>query len=154
MLFFQKRGRFERADGGTIFLDEIGELPLDAQVRLLRVLQEKEIERVGGTETIQVDIRVIAATHRNLDKMLAEGRFREDIYFRLRVFPIAIPPLRLRPEDIPVLVQHFIQKKCREMKTAKIPRPGSGCPGTSHAIQLARQCARTRECSGTRVNCK
>ncbi len=118
---FQKRGRFERADGGTIFLDEIGELPLEAQVRLLRVLQEKEIERVGGTETIQVDIRVIAATHRNLDLMLAEGRFREDIYFRLRVFPITIPPLRLRPEDIPVLVQHFIRKKCREMKTAKIP---------------------------------
>jgi transcriptional regulator with GAF, ATPase, and Fis domain len=123
---FQKRGRFERADGGTIFLDEIGELPLEAQVRLLRVLQEKEIERVGGTETIQIDIRVIAATHRNLDQMLAEGRFREDIYFRLRVFPIAIPPLRRRPEDIPVLVQHFIQKKSREMKTVKIPSLAPG----------------------------
>jgi transcriptional regulator with GAF, ATPase, and Fis domain len=130
---FQKRGRFERADGGTIFLDEIGELPLEAQVRLLRVLQEKEIERVGGTETIQVDIRVIAATHRNLDLMLAEGRFREDIYFRLRVFPIAIPPLRLRPEDIPVLVQHFIQKKCREMKTVKTP---SLAPGALDRLML------------------
>ncbi len=123
---FQKRGRFERADGGTIFLDEIGELPLEAQVRLLRVLQEKEIERVGGTETLQVDIRVIAATHRNLDQMLAEGRFREDIYFRLRVFPIAIPPLRRRPEDIPVLAQHFIQKKSREMKKLKIPSLAPG----------------------------
>ncbi len=123
---FQKRGRFERADGGTIFLDEIGELPLEAQVRLLRVLQEKEIERVGGTETIKVDIRVIAATHRNLDQMLADGRFREDIYFRLRVFPITIPPLRQRPEDIPVLTQHFIRKKSREMKTLKIPSLGPG----------------------------
>ena len=123
---FQKRGRFERADGGTIFLDEIGELPLEAQVRLLRVLQEKEIERVGGTETIKVDIRVIAATHRNLDRMLADGRFREDIYFRLRVFPITIPPLRQRPEDIPVLAQHFIQKKSREMKTLRIPSLAPG----------------------------
>jgi len=123
---FQKRGRFERAAGGTIFLDEIGELPLEAQVRLLRVLQEKEIERVGGTETIKVDIRVIAATHRNLDQMLAEGRFREDIYFRLRVFPITIPPLRQRPEDIPVLTQHFIRKKSREMKTLKIPSLAPG----------------------------
>ncbi len=123
---FQKRGRFERADGGTIFLDEIGELSLEAQVRLLRVLQEKEIERVGGTETIKVNIRVIAATHRNLDQMLADGRFREDIYFRLRVFPITIPPLRQRPEDIPVLTQHFIRKKSREMKTLKIPSLASG----------------------------
>ena len=122
----QKRGRFERADCGTIFLDEIGELSLEAQVRLLRVLQEKEIERVGGTETIQVDIRVIAATHRNLEKMLAEGRFREDIYFRLRVFPITIPPLRQRPEDIPVLAQHFIQKKSMEMKAARIPSLAPG----------------------------
>ena len=139
---FQKRGRFERADGGTIFLDEIGELPLEAQVRLLRVLQEKEIERVGGTETIQVDIRVIAATHRNLDQMLAEGRFREDIYFRLRVFPIAIPPLRLRPEDIPVLVQHFIQKKCREMKTVKIP---SLAPGALDRLMLYNWPGNVRE---------
>jgi transcriptional regulator with GAF, ATPase, and Fis domain len=139
---FQKRGRFERADGGTIFLDEIGELPLEAQVRLLRVLQEKEIERVGGTETIQVDIRVIAATHRNLDLMLAEGRFREDIYFRLRVFPIAIPPLRLRPEDIPVLVQHFIQKKCREMKTVKTP---SLAPGALDRLMLYNWPGNVRE---------
>ena len=116
-----KRGRFERADGGMIFLDEIGELPLEAQVRLLRVLQEKEIERVGGVETIHVDIRVIAATHRDLAKMVADGRFREDLYYRLQVFPIAIPPLRQRPEDIPILLQHFIQKKSREMKLSAAP---------------------------------
>jgi transcriptional regulator with GAF, ATPase, and Fis domain len=122
----RKRGRFERADGGTIFLDEIGELPAEAQVRLLRVLQDKAIERVGGTETIHIDIRVIAATHRNLEQMLAEGQFREDLYFRLRVFPIAIPPLRQRCEDIPALVQHFIQKKSREMKLSVIPSVAPG----------------------------
>ena len=117
----QKRGRFERANGGTIFLDEIGELPLEAQVRMLRVLQEKEIERVGGTEPIQVDIRVIAATHRDLQVMIREGKFREDLYFRLNVFPIYIPTLRERNGDIPGLVQHFIQKKSRELQLASIP---------------------------------
>ncbi len=123
----QKRGRFERADKGTIFLDEIGELPREAQVSLLRVLQEKEIERVGGSGTIQLDIRIIAATHRNLEKLVAEGRFRADLYYRLRVFPIAIPPLRQRTEDIPVLLQHFIQKKATEMKKTVIPgiEPGA-----------------------------
>ncbi|MBU3948225.1 MAG: sigma 54-interacting transcriptional regulator [Proteobacteria bacterium] len=125
--FFQKRGRFERAQGGTIFLDEIGELTPGAQVRLLRVIQEKEIERVGGTETIKVDIRVIAATHRNLETMMAEGKFREDLYFRLRVFPIVIPPLRDRRADIPALVQYFMMKKAREMGFVEIPTlaPGS-----------------------------
>ena len=122
----QKRGRFERAHGGTIFLDEIGELPLEAQVRLLRVLQEKEIERVGGTESIKVDIRIIAATHRDLEAMLTEGRFREDLYFRLQVFPIAIPPLRERIGDIPALLQHFMQRKSREMKLASIPTLAPG----------------------------
>lgn len=117
----RKRGRFERANGGTIFLDEIGELSPEAQIRLLRVLQEKEIERVGGTETISVDIRVIAATHRDLNKMMAAGRFRDDLYFRLKVFPINIPPLRQRISDMPALLQYFIQKKCREMKMKKIP---------------------------------
>ena len=117
----RKRGRFERASNGTIFLDEIGELSPEAQVRLLRVLQEKEIERVGGTETILVDIRVIAATHRNLDKMMATDQFRGDLYFRLKVFPINIPPLRDRIADMPALLQHFIQKKCREMKLEGIP---------------------------------
>ncbi len=122
----RKRGRFERAHGGTIFLDEIGELPPEAQVRLLRVIQDKEIERVGGSETVQIDIRVIAATHRDLERMLAQGRFREDLYFRLRVFPIAIPPLRQRQEDIPALVQHFIQKKSREMKLSINPTLAPG----------------------------
>jgi transcriptional regulator with GAF, ATPase, and Fis domain len=124
---FQKRGRFERAHGGTILLDEIGELTLGAQVRLLRVLQDKEIERLGGVMPISVDTRVIAATHRNLEGMLAEGKFREDLYFRLNVFPITIPPLRERRADIPMLVQHFMMKKSREMGLAKIPSvtPGS-----------------------------
>ncbi|MFA6412216.1 MAG: sigma 54-interacting transcriptional regulator [Syntrophales bacterium] len=123
---FQKRGRFERAQGGTIFLDEIGELAPGAQVRLLRVIQEKEIERVGGTETLQMDIRVIAATHRNLEVMLEEGKFREDLYFRLRVFPIVIPPLRDRRADIPALVQYFMMKKAREMGLAELPSLAPG----------------------------
>ncbi len=117
----RKRGRFERAQMGTIFLDEIGELKKDAQVRLLRVLQEKEIERVGGTATIKVDIRVIAATHRNLEEMLQNKKFREDLYFRLRVFPIYIPPLRERTLDIPAFVSYFIQKKSIEMKLGSPP---------------------------------
>ncbi len=117
----QKRGLIERAQRGTLFLDEVGELPPQAQVRLLRVLQEKEIVRVGGTRTLTVDIRIIAATHRNLEGMLMQGDFREDLYFRLRVFPVAIPPLRRRPADIPALVQHFIQKKVREMKRHHTP---------------------------------
>lgn len=122
----QRRGRFERAHGGTIFLDEIGELPLEAQMRLLRVLQEKEFERVGGINAIKVDIRVIAATHRDLEAMLTEGTFRRDLYFRLRVFPIRLPPLRKRSADIPALVQHFLAKKSREMKLTTVPSPAPG----------------------------
>jgi transcriptional regulator with GAF, ATPase, and Fis domain len=117
----ERRGRFERADGGTIFLDEIGELPLQAQVRLLRVLQNHEIERVGGNRPIPVDIRVIAATHRNLEGMIAENRFREDLWFRLNVFPLFIPPLRQRREDVPALTRHFITQKCRELDIAAMP---------------------------------
>ncbi len=122
----QKRGRFERADKGTIFLDEIGELPLQAQVRLLHVLQNKQIERVGGTRSIPVDIRVISATHRNLEEMVATGRFREDLWFRLNVFPIIIPPLRQRKGDIPALVHHFIHRKSMELKLEERPALAPG----------------------------
>jgi len=121
-----KRGRFERADKGTIFLDEIGELPLAAQVKLLRVLQSREIERVGGTRTINVDVRMISATHRNLEEMIRQGKFREDLWFRLNVFPIMIPPLRQRPQDIPALVDYSISRKAAEMK---ITRPLRLSPG-------------------------
>ncbi|WP_330400358.1 sigma-54-dependent transcriptional regulator [Tepidibacter mesophilus] len=111
----KKLGRFERANKGTIFLDEIGELSLTVQVKLLRVLQEKEIERVGGTETIDVDVRIIAATNKDLKKMVEEGTFREDLYYRLNVIPIRLPALRERKEDIKLLVQYFLEKYSKEM---------------------------------------
>lgn len=117
----QKRGRFERADKGTIFLDEIGELPPQAQVRLLKVLQSREIERVGGVKTISLDIRIIAATNRDLEEMVKLGEFREDLWFRLNVFPIWIPPLRERTSDIPALLRHFIYRKVKELKLPDIP---------------------------------
>jgi len=121
-----KRGRFERASGGTIFLDEIGELPPQAQVRLLRVLQNREIERVGGDRPISVDIRVIAATHRNLESMVSENRFREDLWFRLNVFPIIVPPLRQRKEDVPALTRYFVELKSRELGIAIPPAIAPG----------------------------
>ena len=110
----QKRGRFERANKGTLFLDEIGELPPWAQVRLLRVLQTQEIERVGGSPPIKLDIRVIAATHRDLGAMVAKGEFREDLWFRINAYPIEIPPLKQRKQDIPLLVEYFLSKKSKE----------------------------------------
>jgi hydrogenase-4 transcriptional activator len=105
-----RKGWFERADGGTLFLDEIGELPMAAQVRLLRVLQDGSLERVGGNQAITVDVRIVAATHRNLETMVAEGRFREDLWYRISVFPIRLPPLRERQQDIPSLAAHFARR--------------------------------------------
>src|SRR5258708_8810162 len=106
-------GRFELAEGGTIFLDEVGELQAETQVALLRVLQEREFERVGGTRPIRTEIRVIAATNRDLQAAIAAGAFRSDLFYRLNVFPIEIPPLRQRKEDIPMLVQYFIDRYAR-----------------------------------------
>jgi formate hydrogenlyase transcriptional activator len=111
----QKTGRFELADKGTLFLDEIGDIPLALQPKLLRVLQEQEFERLGGTRTHQVNVRLVAATHRNLTEMMKRGEFRSDLYYRLNVFPITLPPLRARCEDIPALVTHFVEMFCRRM---------------------------------------
>ena len=110
-----KPGRFELADGGTLFLDEIGEVPVEMQVKLLRALQESEFERVGGIRTIRVNVRLIAATNRDLLALIAEGRFREDLYYRLNVVPVALPPLRDRKEDIPALAQHFVERYNRRL---------------------------------------
>jgi transcriptional regulator with GAF, ATPase, and Fis domain len=117
----QKRGRFERAHRGTIFLDEIGELPPWAQIRLLRVLQTQEIERVGGSPPIKLDIRVIAATHRDIKQMVRDGLFREDLWFRINMFPIVIPPLRARINDIPLLINYFLGKKSKELGIYPVP---------------------------------
>ena len=114
----KKKGRFELADSGTLFLDEIGELSASLQVKLLRVLQEKVFERVGGTQTISVNIRIIAATNKNLKEEMINGRFREDLFYRLNVVRILLPPLAQRQEDIHLLVKHFIEKYASERKTA------------------------------------
>jgi two-component system, NtrC family, nitrogen regulation response regulator NtrX len=105
-------GRFEQADGGTLFLDEIGDMPLAMQTKLLRVLEEGEIERIGGDKTIKVDVRVVVATHRNLEALVREGRFRQDLFHRIYVFPLTLPPLRERRDDIPLLVEHFARQIC------------------------------------------
>src|SRR4029077_3533873 len=103
-------GKFEQADGGTLFLDEIGDMPIAMQAKLLRVLVEGEVERVGGDKAIQVDVRVVVATHRNLEEQVRQGAFREDLYHRIFVFPIVLPPLRERREDIRVLAEHFVRQ--------------------------------------------
>lgn len=138
----QKRGRFERSDQGTIFLDEIGELPPQAQVRMLRVLQEKEIERVGGTTPIAVDIRIIAATNRDLESMVKAGQFREDLWFRLNVFPIRIPPLRERKEDIPAMVHFLLGRKSRELS---LSTPPSLAPGVIDLLKAYHWPGNVRE---------
>jgi PAS domain S-box-containing protein len=119
----QKIGRFEMAHYGTLFLDEVGDIPLDLQPKLLRALQEKAFERLGGTRTIPIDVRLVAATNRNLTQMMGDKLFRSDLYYRLKVFPITTPPLRDHPEDIPILARHFTQKYAREMnkQIGKIP---------------------------------
>jgi Nif-specific regulatory protein len=111
----RRMGRFELADTGTLFLDEVGDLPAEVQIRLLRVLQEREFERIGGQETIKVDVRLVSATNRNLEELIAQGTFRRDLYYRLNVFPVIIPPLRERREDIAPLAMHFVHKFDRSM---------------------------------------
>ena len=114
----QKIGRFEMAHEGTLFLDEIGEIPLELQPKLLRVLQEQEFERLGGNRTHRVDVRIIAATNRNLKQMVDDGKFRSDLYYRLNVFPLTVPPLRQRRQDIPLLIRYFTQKYAKKMNRA------------------------------------
>ncbi len=116
----QRRGRFETANGGTVFLDEVGEIPAATQVKLLRVLQEREFERVGGTETIQVDVRIVAATNRDLEKAISEGLFREDLFYRLNVVSIDVPPLRKRREDVAPLLEHYLHRFSYENKRKKL----------------------------------
>jgi formate hydrogenlyase transcriptional activator len=122
--FAQKVGRFEMADTGTLFLDEIGDIPLALQPKLLRVLQEKEFERLGSGKTHRINVRLVAATHRNLEEMVARKQFRSDLYYRLNVFPIVLPPLRKRREDIPLLVSHFVEVFARRVgkQISSIPR--------------------------------
>ena len=122
-------GRFEMAEGGTIFLDDIDDVPLSMQVKLLRVLQNRTIERLGGTRTVPVNVRIIAGSKKDLKQMVAEGKFREDLYYRLNVLPVALPPLRERREDIPVLLEHFLERYFR--------RAGEDPPAISDAVKQA-----------------
>jgi len=123
-----KKGKVEMADGGTVFLDEIGEMPLELQVRVLRLIQEREIEKVGASSPIPVDVRIFAATHRNLEALVEAGKFRDDLYYRLAVVPIELPPLRARPEDIPELVVHFFQKYKEKAHRDNVTLPESLLP--------------------------
>ena len=111
-----RQGRFEQAHKGTLLLDEVGTMSAALQMKLLRVLQEREFERIGDTHTTKVDVRVVAATHSDLRQMVDDGQFREDLYYRLNVIPVHVPPLRERKEDIPLLVQHFLEKFCRRIR--------------------------------------
>ncbi len=150
----QRKGRFELAHGGTILLDEIAEMPLAMQAKLLRVLQERKFERVGGSQTVEVDVRVIAATNRDLLRLAKEGKFREDLYYRLNVVKIDLPPLHERPEDIPVLARHFVEKFSRPGSTPKVIAPEAmealvhyRWPGNIRELENAieRACVTTRD---------
>jgi DNA-binding NtrC family response regulator len=155
-------GRFEMAEGGTIFLDDIDDVPLGMQVKLLRVLQNRTVERVGGTRTIPINVRVIAGTKRDLRQMVAEGRFREDLYYRLNVLPVALPPLRERPEDIPVLMDHFLRRFFRR-KNEDVPPISDAVmqaftrynwPGNVRELENAcERIAQTCACGGVRIGC-
>jgi transcriptional regulator with PAS, ATPase and Fis domain len=157
-----KPGRFELAQGGTLFLDDIDDVPLSMQVKLLRALQNRQVERVGGTRTIPIDVRIITGTKRSLSQMVAEGKFREDLYFRLNVLPIVLPPLRERREDIPALVQHFLAKYARDRG---IDVPGLspvvlhafsryGWPGNVRELENAcERMVQTCTCGTVRIGC-
>jgi len=139
----QRKGRFELANGGSLFLDEIGDISLELQPKLLRAIQEQEFERLGSSKTIQVNVRLIAATHRDLRAMIREEKFREDLFYRFNVFPIEIPPLRERCEDIPLLVNHFVSTLCRRMRRQikSIPKRAmetlTNCPWKGNIRELA-----------------
>ena len=137
----RKPGKFEIAHRGTLFLDEIGDLPLTLQAKILRALEEKRFERVGGTASVQVDVRLVAATNRGLKAAVAARRFREDLYFRLSVFPITIPPLRERPGDIPLLARYFVDRFCRDLKK----KPLVLSPGATEQLQTYRWPGNVRE---------
>ena len=126
--YAHKKGKVEMADGGTVFLDEIGDIPLELQVKLLRLLQAREIEKIGEGKPIKVDVRIIAATHRNLQAMIEDGTFREDLYYRLNVIPLEIPPLRDRQEDVPELVEHFFERAKQKHGRLDLRLPGGLLP--------------------------
>ena len=142
-----KKGKVEMAEGGTVFLDEIGEMPLDLQVRVLRLLQEREIEKVGAVNSIQVDVRIIAATHRNLEALVAEGQFREDLYYRLAVIPITVPPVRERAGDVIDLAAHFFERQQAALwpSESAVARILIAVP---YELPVAGECPRGGKCYG------
>jgi Transcriptional regulator containing PAS, AAA-type ATPase, and DNA-binding domains len=134
------KGVFEQAQGGTVFLDEIGELPLNLQSKLLRVLQERQVTRLGGSQTIDLNFRLVAATNKDLKEAIQDRSFREDLYFRISTFRLAIPRLSQRPDDILPLVAQMLARYCRDQEVKK---PGMGCTAGLACLFLARQCSRT-----------